>query len=161
LGEVLMRFRIEDPVAEAPQVERPPRPAPAPAPPAPVKEPEEIVLEGGGDEPQRSRPRTPAPEPAPAQAAAPAGLAKTRLARPAPAGAGSAGLEAKSRVLQYHRSEDRRGAMVTDVTQYPLWLRWLLYALALALTVGIAYLAFRGTSSLREGMGLIRLPPTP
>jgi len=169
LGEMLLRFRLEDPVTEAPKVEGPPpKPAPvaaAPVAPAPAaaQEPDEIVLEGGGEEIEPGRPPAPAPWPARAPAppvAPPAELTKTRAARPAQAGA-AGGLEAKSRVLQYHRTENRRGAMVTDVTQYPLWLRWLVYALAIALAVGIAYLAFRGTSSLREGMGLITLPPRP
>ena len=161
LGEMLLRFRLEDPAVESPR--KPDRPRPA-APAAPLPEPEEIVLEGGGEDMDRSATRAPVSRPAPARAAAPpppADPSGTRVARPAKAPAAGAGLEAKSRVLQYHRTENRRGAMVTDLTQYPLWLRWSVYALVLALAVAIAFFAFKGTSSLREGMGLITLPPRP
>jgi hypothetical protein len=59
-------------------------------------------------------------------------------------------VDVRGGVLQYHKEPQRSGVAVTDLTQYPAWARWLLYALALAAAAGLSYLAFRGTSTVRE-----------
>lgn len=53
------------------------------------------------------------------------------------------------RVLQYHRVPNERGFAVADLSQQPLWLRGLLYALAAALAAGLCYAAFKGTAYLK------------
>ena len=73
-------------------------------------------------------------------------------ARPASTSASSPALRKQSgdrRILQYHRVPNERGFAVADLSQHPLWVRWSVYALALALTAALFFAAFKGTAFLK------------
>lgn len=53
-------------------------------------------------------------------------------------------------ILQYHRVPNQRGLAVTDLSQHPVWVRWSVYALALALTSALFFAAFKGTAFLKS-----------
>ena len=53
------------------------------------------------------------------------------------------------RILQYHRVPNESGLAVTELSQHPLWVRWSVYALALALTAALFFAAFKGTAFLK------------
>ena len=75
-------------------------------------------------------------------------------AKLASSGAGAAGnLGARGQsVLQYHKQPARTGLLVTDLDQRPLWVRILSLALVVVLAAALAYGAYRGVLSLREGL---------
>jgi hypothetical protein len=135
LGEILLRFRLDEPPA-----------APPPAPGPSIED--EILLEGpplAPGEPTRARPRPalPTPPSAPARAAAPARADRPSGGARAPSGA--------PRVLQYHRIEDPRGFATSDLAQFPTWVRALALIAALLLAAAAAYFAFRGALALKQG----------
>lgn len=184
LGDVELRFRIE---AEAPLAAAPPRgaedaeaaprvkpvesdgPIESEEPPEPADTLEdEIILEGDWED------EAPAAAPAP-RAATPAPAARAS-SRPAPARARPAATPPVARAsssvapsaapsalagsrapLQYNRLEDRRGFLVSDLAQQPLWLRALVYLLVAALFGGLAWGFFRLTTSVR-GTGPVSDP---
>jgi predicted component of type VI protein secretion system len=73
-------------------------------------------------------------------------------AAPAPsAGAGGAGFERRGdRVLQFHKEAERRGFLVADLSQYPVWVRGAIYLLLIAFFCALVYFAYRATTSVRE-----------
>jgi predicted component of type VI protein secretion system len=169
LGELLLRFRLDD--TESPA-------APAPVPAATPGAADEIVLEGDPEDvefaaevpPVVKAKRHPSsvietilspPPTHPGAGGRPAAAADARggVLQPSPpadpgtSGRPAAAVDVRGGVLQYHKAPERSGLAVTDLTQYPAWARWLVYALVLAAAAGLSYLAFRGTSSMREKLG--------
>jgi len=164
LGQVELRVRLEA-AGEAPPPATPERaptpverePAPEVSPSAEVEEPEpeldlgdEIELEG--EELLDAPP--PRPIAGPARSAPPAPAAPRAAPPGAAASAPRAGgvdvRDAGRQVLQFSKHHQERGFFSSDLAQYPAWVRLLAAILALALFVGVAYLAFRGTGALKE-----------
>ena len=115
----------------------PPRAAPSPPPRPPAQEPgwdDGITIEAP-DEIEIAPRRAAAPAPMPASVAA-----AQQQAAPKTEG---------DRVLQYHRVPNVRGFAVADLSQHPLWVRWSVYALVLALAGALFFAAFKGTAFLR------------
>jgi hypothetical protein len=76
--------------------------------------------------------------------------------------AAASGLERRGeRVLQYHKETARRGLLVADLSQYPAWVRGLIYVAVVALFLGLAYGAFRATTSVRERAAGSETAPQP
>ncbi|MCK6446629.1 MAG: FHA domain-containing protein [Planctomycetes bacterium] len=176
VGDVLVRVRLELAAAVheadvdfdvAPRV-RPTSTAPKPVPPAAARaelELEEIVLE---EAPEPARPAV-SPAPAASRPAEPTGATGARPptaprlepeSRPDPASTSFRALGATKvapalenrgqRVLQYHKVDARGSALSADLEQRPVWVKLLLVVLAMALCAAISWLAFRGTTFLRE-----------
>lgn len=138
LGDVLLRFRLDEP--EAGGVSGVGGVASAPGAPGPELE-EEIFLEGFDEEPARPSPAPVRPRPA--------------EPRPAPrtersTGAPPSGVASERRVLQYQRHEQATGLGGADLAQYPTWVRALVVLLGLAVLAGVAWLAFHGTSFVKR-----------
>jgi predicted component of type VI protein secretion system len=158
LGELLLRFRLDDTASPA---------APAPVPAATPAEADEIVLEGDAEDvefaaevpPVVKSKRHPSSvietiiSPPPTSIGAAGRPTAPPSTGPGAAGRPVAAVDVRGGVLQYHKTPERSGLSVTDLTQYPAWARWLVYALVLAAAAGLSFLAFRGTSSLREKLG--------
>lgn len=141
LGELLLRFREQAP-AVPPPTSAPPA-APAPPPPEPLAEPEDGGLELEDPDEIELEPATAARDSA-------AALARTTMA-PSPLAAAPGG--AGERILQYHRVPSQGGFSASDLSQYPWWVRALVLLLGLALMAAVAFLAFRGTSFVKEKTG--------
>lgn len=151
------------PAPSTPQPAPPPTPMRSEPPPRAELELEEIVLEEppeaarptattGARAPTAPRTESPtrpesAPRSGPATKPDPASTAFRALGanQVAPA------LENRGqRVLQYHKVEARRSALSADLEQRPAWVKFVLVVLAMALCAAISWLAFRGTTFLRE-----------
>jgi predicted component of type VI protein secretion system len=177
LGEVLLRFRLTD---AAPAVAQPAAAAPlASAAPvasiAPAGEPDEISLEE--PEPDAGARSFASPEPKPAAPAripvdphmirttisprvppAPPPLAAARSVAdtgfgPAPAAGAAISRSANragERILQYHKVENVRGVGGTDLAQLPGAAKFLIALGAAVVLAGLAWLAFSGTSLVKE-----------
>lgn len=118
VGEIRLRFRLDQPAPDGASYKTDPDPEPAE---------DEIFL--GADEDERE----PAPKPA-QRAAAPQ--------KPSPRKPAGADNDPARKVLQYHRAASEGG---TDLAQLPPLQRTALIVVALAVAAGIAYLAFQGT----------------
>jgi len=139
VGEILLRFRA-DPLPHAPT--RAPMPADGPAN-EPANEPaDEIVLE---EDPAAAipvaRPSAPA---GPARVASE--LERTVLSAPRP----GAPVPRGGGILQYKKIPDRPGFFASDLAQQPLWIRFGLGLIAIAMFAAIFLLAFKGTSFLKR-----------
>jgi predicted component of type VI protein secretion system len=173
VGDVELRFRLEEAgVREAPPARAA---APAPAAPAPAPEVEELDLEEAEEEPDglvfegeelfdAPPPATATPAPAAArrepEPAAPAPVAGTaardraaeRLARAGirtrPGTDGGPVQDSARPVLQYSRHASGGGALSADLAQYPGWVKALVGLLVVGLFVGLFWLAFRLAGSL-------------
>jgi hypothetical protein len=153
LGELLLRFRLEEP---APPVR--PEPPEFPAPRASAFE-DEIVLEGPTEIELDREPESPfeairrttfaprAPPPAAPSPSADTGFGPALDNAPSGRRAGPG-----DRILQYHKVASR-GFSSTDLTQYPLWARLGFYLLALLLAAALFYLAFHGARFVRRQVG--------
>lgn len=122
--------------------------APAPAPKAPPSPPPSAPA---------SRPAAAAPAAAPRPASAPsAAPPASRPAANAPrrsmgGGGGVAEVRDAGRpALQFSKQAHTDSFFSSDLSQYPLWVKWLAGLLALALFVGLFYVAFRSSASLKE-----------
>lgn len=114
---------------------------------------------GAAPKPQ-PKPRAPsAPKKAPRAKATPgqerlarerASLAATSVTNRSASVGGVAVREGSDRVLQYNRKVDTGGFMAADLTQYPAWVRYLAYALVLAVAVAVAYFSFQGAGILKR-----------
>ncbi|MFT5050554.1 MAG: pSer/pThr/pTyr-binding forkhead associated (FHA) protein [Chlamydiales bacterium] len=162
LGELELRFRLDAPAATAPsgsttviEAEEPERS------PAPDQEPAtELELEGDWDS---SVPAPAAPEPT--QARPPARPARAEVVGTTPRESARAALAATQvrrgeqstasggRILQYKNVQEHAGFLSADLGQYPIWVRIGVLVLALAFFVGLAFGAFRLTTTLRTGTG--------
>jgi predicted component of type VI protein secretion system len=145
IGELLVRLKLESPVPAAPQTASAPQTSPAP-------HEEEIVLEGSedfvlGETVQREVPRQVVEA---ARPVAPRVVAAPSASAVAAAAARGPELGQKSGVLQYHKQTQRRGMLITELGQYPLWVRSLVYLVLIALFALLAYGSYRFTTSLRE-----------
>lgn len=58
--------------------------------------------------------------------------------------------EGSDRVLQYNRKVDAGGFMAADLGQYPAWVRYLAYALVVAIALAVAYFSFQGMGILKK-----------
>ncbi len=172
LGDVSMRFRTttDAPTGaeEALEIElgspkraKPPTVAPTPveARPAPERlELDEIVLEEDPAPIARSAP-PPAPRPlapseptsiSPRVAAAPPKASEVFKAGLAASARPASKLENQgARVLQFQKIENRSGFLSSDLEQRPAWVRWLVFAIALAVCAAAGWLAFNASSFLK------------
>lgn len=170
VGDVELRFRIED-VARprpAPAEEREPVPvAPAAPTPAPATRTDtaEGDTDGGGVELEGDWDDDVAAPSAPAAApGSPANPPTTRIRRKSTDDAAQRRLEALGgagavagerstasgkRVLQYHRVENRSGVMSADIGQQSMLVRWLIYVLVAAVFVGLVWGVYHLTVSAR------------
>ncbi|MDP6763592.1 MAG: FHA domain-containing protein [Planctomycetota bacterium] len=133
---------------------------------------EEIVLGDGPAVAPPAPPPAPPPPPPPAPLAAPApqaapapSSARERMAEelarsgaPRPA-AGGVDVQAGRPPLQYHAKPASRGLLVSDFSQFPGWLRFLLVVGAVGLALGAFLVAFRATGALKGGDRATDLPP--
>jgi len=143
LGELALRLRLE-------QESAPAAPEPASAPGAAraddglaLEEPDEIQLEGaaelkiGGVDAIGETLVSPAPA--------------ERRAAPPPAPPQHDEADERARVLREILAEkERGGVLASDMSQQPVLVRALLYALALGVAVGLFWLAFQGMLLLRS-----------
>lgn len=165
LGQVELRFRIENPgVSSTPPVAA--SEPEAAAPPEPEPEPEisfdidleeddgEIVLEG--EELLQEAPPAASPPPGPSPVRSVPAASPTPSRNPAASGAARAGVEVRDAgrpVLQYSKQHERKGFLQADLAQYPLWVKCAAGLLVAAVFAAIFYAAYRGTSSLKERAG--------
>jgi predicted component of type VI protein secretion system len=170
IGEVLVRLRTQLPEPTA--APAPPAPVVASKPVAPPPEEDEIVLEE-----EIVLERAPSAKPAhtfgkglaaaaaeamaaptlpPAASerssvaarAAAAGIPASALGNPALAGSGQP-------PLQFHKPAVRRGVLVADFSQQPLWLRLVASAVIVALAAGLAYGAYQMILGLRQDRAVV------
>lgn len=64
--------------------------------------------------------------------------------------AGSAKTASGGRVLQFNRVEQRTGVFATDLSQHPTWVRFMAYALVIAVFGGMVYGSFKLFTGLRD-----------
>jgi pSer/pThr/pTyr-binding forkhead associated (FHA) protein len=168
LGELLLRFREDEPDAAAPTPVTAP-PAPAPAPPVrPAPAPTQASPPDEGDDEDEILLEDP-DEIEIEAAQAPSELARTTLAsRPDPVarahdagfgagGGGAAGNQlsrgpasAGDRILQYSKVSGGGTFSTSELAQYPLWVRLGVLLVGLALAAGIAWVAFHGSSFVKK-----------
>ncbi len=159
LGELLLRFREESPASEAPPTP-PPEPAPTPAPaPEPerddegddmvIEDPDEIEIERPS--PSKLLGTTLARRPVAVGRTQDAGFgaaqgpAGSELAR-GPVGAGD-------RILQYGDVRGGGTFSTSELSQYPLWVRTGVVLVGIALAAGLAWMAYHGTSFVKQQFG--------
>ncbi len=169
LGQVELRFRIENPGVSStpptpvsgPKAAPPPEPAPEPEPEPEIsfdvdleEDEGEIVLEGEELLEEAPPAASPPPGPSPVRSAPAARPAPST--NPAASGAARAGVEVRDAgrpVLQYSKQHERKGFLQADLAQYPLWVKCAAGLLVAAVFAAIFYAAYRGTSSLKERAG--------
>lgn len=176
LGELALRFRMEEDAAVAA--------APAPAPESPVEPPVESPVAPPNPAPT-APPREPAPAPggetgadaggfeleeeidltAPTGPGAPAARPRRRIVLEEPPEPEDAGedleedeadeLSERERVraqILAQGAQSRSGWLNADLSQSPVWVRWGVYLLVLAFLAGAAWGAFRGVEFLRGSL---------
>jgi pSer/pThr/pTyr-binding forkhead associated (FHA) protein len=142
LGDCELRFRSDAPATNEPV---------ASIEPEPEEDALETELELEGDW-EDAAPADPAPAPLRTpQGARPAATRTDRGERAAsPLDRASAAPGGERDVLQYKRVEQRAGLFAADLSQQPVWMRWLAYLLAVGLFLAFAFGAYQLTLTLRR-----------